>query len=70
MSAVLELADQAMIVTVSIAMSAVTAWVFWIYLSAMARGIAAMLRRVPAASGQVMPLANQPGAQAVFNKID
>jgi hypothetical protein len=70
MSAILDLADQAMIVTVSIAMAVVTAWVFWIYLSAMVGGIAAMLRRAPAAGGPAMPLANQPGAQAVFNKID
>ena len=70
MSAILNLADHALIVAVLTSMTVVTAWVFWIYLSAMANGIAAMLRRAPAAAGQVMPLANQPGAQAVFNKID
>ena len=70
MSAILNLADHAMIVAVLTSMTVVTAWVFWIYLSAMANGIAAMLRRAPAAGGQASPLANQPGAQAVFNKID
>lgn len=70
MSATLELADKVLNVFVLASMVIVTGWVFWLYLSSMARGIAAMLRHEPAAAGQVMPLANQPGTQAVFNKID
>jgi len=70
MSAILELADQAMLIVVVAAMTLVTAWVFWLYLSSMVAGIAGLMRRAPAAGRQASPLANQPGAQAVFNKID